>query len=102
MPSAIEWLKFVAMGGFAATGHFFIIKAYQLLPASELSPWLNAQVVAASIFSVIFFNDVLGWPFIAGTALIILAGVYIWSYERRFKRLAKAGAGAGAGAGAAD
>ncbi|MEZ5452607.1 MAG: DMT family transporter, partial [Thiothrix sp.] len=60
-PEAWQWLLLACMGVLGASGHFLLIKAYSLLPASELSPWLNAQVVAATLFSLFLFQDVLGW-----------------------------------------
>jgi drug/metabolite transporter (DMT)-like permease len=82
-PDALQWLLLISMGAFGAIGHFLLIKAYTLLPASELSPWLNAQVVAATLYSVFLFHDVLGWYFFLGTGLIVGAGVLLWWQNRR-------------------
>lgn len=77
-PDGNQWFLLVCMGGLGATGHFLLIKAYTLMPAAELSPWLNSQVVAATLFSVFLFHDMLGWNFFLGTALIVGAGVWLW------------------------
>ncbi len=82
-PDAWQWLLLISMGAFGAIGHFLLIKAYTLLPASELSPWLNAQVVAATLFSLLLFQDVLGWNFFVGSGLIVGAGLLLWLHNRR-------------------
>lgn len=81
-PSFTQWLLLILMGGLGALGHFLLIKAYSLVPASALSPYLNAQVIAATIFSVLVFGDVLEWNFFLGTGLIIGAGLFLWFYQR--------------------
>lgn len=85
-PGLEQWLLLVCMGALGATGHFLLIKAYTLLPASELSPWLNSQVVAATLFSMFLFHDVLGWNFFVGTGLIVGAGLLLWLHNRRMAR----------------
>lgn len=81
-PTLQQWILLICMGGLGATGHFFFIKAYSLLPASELSPWLNAQVVAATLFSVFLFHDALAWNFFLGAVLIVGACVALWLTAR--------------------
>lgn len=81
-PDAGQWLLLASMGVLGAVGHFLLIKAYTLLPASELSPWLNAQVVAATLFSVFLFQDALGWHFFVGSGLIVGAGLLLWAIRR--------------------
>ena len=77
-PSAKEWLALVLMGALGASGHILFIKAYRLQPASELSPWLNAQVLAATVFSVLWLGDSLDVYFAIGASLIVGAGLMLW------------------------
>ncbi|HIO91778.1 MAG TPA: DMT family transporter [Leucothrix mucor] len=85
-PNLTQLLLLILMGALGATGHFLLIKAYSLISAATLSPYLNTQLIAATIFSVFVFGDVLSWNFFAGTGLIIAAGLYLWFYERYVKR----------------
>ena len=82
-PTPTQWLLLACMGALGMSGHFLFIKAYTLQPASELSPWLNAQVVAATLFSVFLFGDVLDGWFYLGTGLIVGAGLLVWIGGRR-------------------
>jgi drug/metabolite transporter (DMT)-like permease len=50
--------------------------------ASLLSPYLNAQLVAAALISLIFFDDLLGWPFYLGSLLIVGAGLMVSFHQR--------------------
>lgn len=75
-------LLLITMGALGALGHFLLIKAYSLVSASSLSPYLNTQLIAATLFSVFVFGDMLAWNFFVGTGLIISAGLYLWFYER--------------------
>ncbi len=90
-PEPWQWLLLVCMGVLGAIGHFLLIKASSLLPASELSPWLNSQVVAATLFSVFLFHDVLGWNFFVGTGLIVGAGMLLWLHNQRVRRQQREG-----------
>jgi len=87
-PTFTQLLLLILMGAMGATGHFLLIKAYTLVSASALSPYLNSQVIAATLFSVFIFGDVLSWSFFIGTGLIILAGLYLWFYERNHRKQA--------------
>lgn len=76
--SAEQWLYLIATGMMGAAGHFLLIKAFHMAPASILSPFLNVQLLAATLYSVLFFRDVLEWTFILGTLIIVGAGLIVW------------------------
>ena len=82
-PTAAEWAVLVGIGALGAGGHLLLVRAFHLAPASTLAPFLNAQLVAAAIYSAVFFNDVLDLPFLAGTALIVGAGLWVSQRDRR-------------------
>ena len=72
----------VLTGVMGASGHFLLVKAFHLAQAPVLSPFLNAQLVAAVLYSMVFFNDRLGSGFFIGAALIMGAGLIVWGHER--------------------
>ena len=79
----LDWAPlFLLMGILAAIGHFCMIKAFAYASASVLSPYLYAQVMFAAIFSVVWFGDTLRPTMLAGTALLVASGIYIWWRER--------------------
>ena len=76
--TALEWGAMIAMGLLGALGHLALVKAFHLTAATVLSPFLNAQLLAAAVYSVLFFHDKLEGTFYAGSALIIAAGLLAW------------------------
>ncbi|MET0065165.1 MAG: DMT family transporter [Candidatus Thiodiazotropha sp.] len=80
-PTPAEWFFLVLMGVLGASGHFLLVKAFHLASASLLSPYLNAQLVAAAIISMVFFNDQLEWSFFLGSFLIVGAGLMVWAHQ---------------------
>lgn len=86
-PSPLQWLQLILMGLLGAIGHLLLIKAYRLQAASELSPWLNSQVVIATVFSFVFFKDSLDAFFFIGASLIIGAGLMLFWRGHRDKLL---------------
>lgn len=77
-PGLAGWVSLLLIGALGATGHLMLIHAFRLQNASTLSPWLNTQIVAASLFSLWVFDDPLSTGFLSGALLIILAGLLSW------------------------
>lgn len=59
-----------------------LVKAFHLASAAVLSPFLNAQLVSAVLYSVRLFDDRLGIGFYIGAALIVGAGMIVRAHER--------------------
>jgi drug/metabolite transporter (DMT)-like permease len=85
-PSYLQWGLLMLMGVLGAFGHFLLIKAFHLAQAPVLSPFLNAQLIAAVLYSVLFFDDNLGTGFYIGAMLIVGAGLIVWAHERLLAR----------------
>ena len=66
-----------AMGFFAASSHFMIIKAFEFASASELSPFNYFEIVVAIILSYFIFGFVPNIQAILGLIIIILSGLYV-------------------------
>ena len=77
-----QWGAMIAMGLLGALGHLGLVKAFHLTAATILSPFLNSQLLAAALYSVVFFDDKLEWTFYAGSALIVAAGLMAWMQQR--------------------
>lgn len=85
-PNLSQWLFFGASGLAGAIGHFCLIRSLRLAPASVVAPFSYASLVWATIVGFIIWND---WPdmfTLAGAALIVSAGLYIFSRERTLGR----------------
>ncbi len=87
-PALADWLAMIVMGAVAATGHFLLIKAFELAPASTLAPFTYWEIVSMTAIGYFWFGDFphsLTW---LGIAIVIASGIYI-SY--RESRLAQSG-----------
>lgn len=81
-PTLAQWGFLVLMGAMGAAGHFLLVKAFHLAQAPVLSPFLNTQLVAAALYSVLFFDDHLSGGFFIGATLIVGAGLIVWAHKR--------------------
>lgn len=70
------------MGLMAALGHFAMVHAFSFASASILAPYLYTQVLAAAIYSVLWFGDPLRPTMVIGATLLISSGIYIWWREQ--------------------
>ena len=87
-PTGIEFCMMVAQGSLGALGHFLILRAFQFAPASLLSPFLYSQLLAATVWSVFYFEDEPSSGLLIGATILVGSGLYIWWRERN-KKLAK-------------
>lgn len=81
-PEPLQWLLLLCVGGLGALGHLLLIRAFHKVSAASLSPYLNAQILAAAIFSTWFFEDPLSTGFVLGALLISGAGLLAWQADR--------------------
>lgn len=72
-----DWLLLGLSGVLFGAGQSLLIRAFATAPAAVLAPFTYVQIVAAVAFGVAAFGDVPDLWTTAGTALVILAGVYV-------------------------
>lgn len=86
MPHGIEWPILLAMGLSGGFGHFLLIQAHRLAPASTLAPFVYTQIVWMSLIGFIIFRDVPDLWTIIGAAMVIASGLFVFAGERSPKR----------------
>jgi drug/metabolite transporter (DMT)-like permease len=84
-PPADTWhaLLFLMLGVVGGTGHYYLVRAFELAPASFVSPFIYTQILGAALLSFLIFGelpDVATW---VGAAIITASGVFILYRERR-------------------
>jgi len=68
-----------AVGVLSVTGHLILIKAFRITEAQFIAPMQYSQIIWASIFGYIFFEEQIKYTTVAGTLIIIFSGVlFIW------------------------
>ena len=61
------------------TGHYLVIRAYDLLDASAVQPISYLGLVYASLFGVFLYGETLTWSIVAGSAVVVAAGIFtVW------------------------
>ncbi|MEO8668071.1 MAG: DMT family transporter [Bauldia sp.] len=79
--SPLSWALLISTGLLFGVGHIFFIRAFALAPAAMITPFTYGQMVAAILFGVLVLGEVPDRWTLAGTALIILAGIYVLRRE---------------------
>lgn len=77
MPDLRSIALMAAMGLFAATAHFLIIKAFEFASASELSPFNYFEIIGAIFFSYLVFDFLPNTTAIIGLTVIIISGLIV-------------------------
>lgn len=81
-PSPVQTLFLLGLGLIATGGHFLILLAFRRAPASLLAPFQYLEIVSATIFGYLVFNEFPGlWSWL-GVAVIVSSGVFVLWRER--------------------
>ena len=81
-PTGFEWLLLIALGVMNAVGQYLIIRAFMLASASLLAPFSYFSIVWATLIGAVFFGSLPDKYTVAGTLVLIAAGLYVWHPER--------------------
>jgi drug/metabolite transporter (DMT)-like permease len=73
------WMGFLCISGM--TGHYLVIRAYELLDASAVQPISYLSLVYASLFGVLLYGETLTWNVVAGSAIVVGAGIFTFWRE---------------------
>ena len=84
--TGFQWLVMVAIGCFGWLGHQFLTGAMRMAPASFLMPFSYSLIFFMSGWSWLVFGHIPDGATIAGAAMVILAGLVIWSREMAAQR----------------
>jgi drug/metabolite transporter (DMT)-like permease len=73
----------VGIGALGSIGHFFMISAHKLAPASVLSPYIYTQLIWVGILGYLVFDHVPNELTMVGAAIVICSGLYLLYRERQ-------------------
>ena len=85
-PSAASLAMFAAAGCISVAALICVNRSLKLAPASVVVPYQYSMIVWAVVFGIVVFGDVPQPATIAGAAIIIGAGLYIFLRERKLGR----------------
>ncbi|HEY8212621.1 MAG TPA: DMT family transporter [Methylocystis sp.] len=81
-PDALSWLLLCSLGILGGAGHYLFIHAYRLAPASAVAPFLYLQLLSMVAFGFYVFGDLPDAWTLAGSAVIVASGIYLFHRER--------------------
>lgn len=74
-----------ALGGF---GHYLLIRAHRIAPASTLAPFIYTQIVWMALSGYLVFKEVPGIWTVVGASIVVGSGLYILHREHRRRGVA--------------
>ena len=80
--NGVDWAVLGIIGFCGAMGHIAVTTAHRWADASILAPLIYTQVFWAALVGVVIFNTYPTVWTLAGAAVIITSGLYIWRRER--------------------
>lgn len=81
-PTLREAVLLLLLGLFAGLGHWFVISAYLLAPASLLTPFTYLQMVWATLYGLAIFGQLPDRWSALGMAIIVASGLLLALQER--------------------
>jgi drug/metabolite transporter (DMT)-like permease len=80
-PDAAGWAMMITTGFLFGLGHYLLIRALEVAPASVLSPFIYTHLIWATVVGYLVFDDFPDAFTIAGGAIVITSGLYVWHRE---------------------
>jgi drug/metabolite transporter (DMT)-like permease len=77
------WFAMVSVGAFGAFGHFLLIAAHRLAPASTLAPFIYSELIWMTLLGYLVFGNVPNQWTLVGALIVIGSGLYLLNAERR-------------------
>ena len=86
MPTDIDFVLMLVVGGIAAVGFYCLSKAYCSAEASAIAPFEFSYILWAVVFGYLFWNEMPGPTTVIGIGILISSSLYIWYRERQIQR----------------
>jgi len=78
-----DWLWMGALCLTGATGHWLLIKTYDVSEASAVQPFAYLQLVFGAFFGITIFAETLSWNIALGACVVVAAGIFTLVREAR-------------------
>ncbi|WP_171177622.1 DMT family transporter [Ruegeria sp. HKCCD8929] len=78
-----DWYWMGALSLLGVTGHWLLIKCYEMAEASAVQPFAYFHLLWSAILGITIFGEVLRPAVVAGAALIVAAGLFTLWRERQ-------------------
>ncbi len=81
VPADWGWMALLCVTG--ASGHYLLIRCYEVAEASAVQPFTYLQLVFGSMIGVLVYGEVLRANVLAGTLIVVSAGIFTLLREAR-------------------
>ncbi|MCB5199853.1 DMT family transporter [Loktanella sp. TSTF-M6] len=71
-----DWAIMAVLCVTGVSGHWLLIKTYEVAEAGSVQPFAYLQLVFATAIGLTFFGEVLEWNVALGAAIVVAAGVF--------------------------
>ena len=86
-----DWFALAALCICGTLSHYFLIRAYGLLPAAEIQPVTYFQLVLNVILAVTLFGEVITANMVIGAIIVVGAGLFTILREHQLARRSSSG-----------
>jgi drug/metabolite transporter (DMT)-like permease len=87
-----DWIWMLALCITGATGHWLLIRCYEVAEASAVQPFAYLQLPFASAIGILLFGEILRPSLVLGAAIIVSAGLFTLWRAHLVARRARQGA----------
>ena len=85
-----EWIILPLLGVFGAVGHWCMIKAYSRTDAATLAPFMYAQLLVATFYGWLIYDNLPDGFTLLGMLVILTSGLYVLNEGRKINARARA------------
>ncbi len=82
MPQGLAWPLLVFMGIAGGIGHYMLIQAHRMAPASALAPFVYTQIVWMILVGYLAFGDFPDHWTLIGAAIVVACGLFVFAREK--------------------
>lgn len=79
--SSIDWIYMACLCVTGVTGHWLLIRCYEVAEASAVQPFAYLQLVFASVIGITIFGETVRLNVAIGVGLIVAAGLFTFWRE---------------------
>lgn len=84
-PNGLDLVLLLGVGAFGSFGHYLLILAHHRAPASVLSPFMYTQLLWATTFGYLVFDNVPHRFTLIGAAIVVASGLYLLYREHKVR-----------------
>ena len=78
-----DWPLLIIYAGISVFSHWLLLKCYEATEAARVQPYAYLQIVFVTLIGLTVYDETLAPLVAAGAAIVIAAGLYALSLERK-------------------